>query len=203
MIQESTITTRAIFHQDVHRLLLEKVWNKDLPKVAICMSNAGFMPSIYHSDYTTMFCINSLSALGYGSCGIVNLFSKMTSKLDLTGDLSALTCPENLQQIAEVAETCDVFIWAVGSVAENYRKVRPFQDGVFKLLEPHKDKLRVIEDSSGKQGLHPLSPSLRNKPWTLADFTIPKPQAEAETSPANSDTGNSTDTPAKPKRGNR
>ena len=195
MTKESTITTRAVFHQDTHRLLLEKVWNKDAPKVAICMSNAGFMPSIYHMDYTTLFCVNALSALEYGSCSIVNMFSKMTNKLNLTGDLSDLTCSENNDQIKKIAEECDIFIWAVGSITETYKKVRPYQDTLFKILAPFKDKVHVIENSHGKQGLHPLHPSLRNKQWTIIPFAMPDPPADKTESNAKEK-----DTPAKPKK---
>jgi hypothetical protein len=122
-----------------------------------------------------MFCINSLSSLGYGSCSIVNLFSQMTTKLDLSGDLSKLTCPENEAQIITQAGLCDVFIWAVGSITNNYKKVLAYQNSLFKGLLPYKDKIHVICDSSGKEGLHPLTPSLRNKPWELVKFVLPEP----------------------------
>jgi len=174
-IKESIIYTRAVFHGENHRLLLEKKWDENLPKVAICMSNAGVTPSIYHMDYTTLFCINSLSALGYGSCSIVNLFSKMTNKLNLTGDLSNLTCLENEEQIINVAKSCDIFIWAVGSISTTYKKIAPYQDSLFKQLVPVQEKVHVIADFMGKEGLHPLSPSLRNKSWTLVPFKLPIP----------------------------
>jgi len=171
-VKESTIHTRAVFHSESHRLLLEKIWDEKLPKATICMSNAGLMPSIHHMDYTTLFCINALSALGYGSCSIVNLFSKMTNKLSLTGNLSDLTCPENEEQIISVAKSCDIFIWAVGSISTTYKKISTFQDSLFKQLVPLQEKVHVIVDSMGKEGLHPLSPSLRNKPWTLVPFQL-------------------------------
>ena len=169
-IKESTIHTRAVFHGEHHRLLLEKIWDEKLPKVAICMSNAGVTPSIYHMDYTTLFCINALSALGYGSCSIVNLFSKMTNKLNLTGNLSDLTCPENEEQIINVAKSCDIFLWSVGSIATTHKKITPYKDSLFRRLIPYKDKIHVIVDSTGREGLHPLSPSLRNKPWTIIPY---------------------------------
>ena len=172
-IKESNIYTQAIYKDERHRILLRKVWNQDLPSAAICMSNAGVLPSIYHMDYTTMFCINSLSALGYGSCNIVNLFSYMTIKLDLTGDLSELTCEENVGQIMKVAEDSDVFIWAVGSITNTYKKVASHQKILFDKLSPFQDKIHVIADSNGRKGLHPLSPTLRNKPWTLVPFKLP------------------------------
>ena len=194
---ESTMRTRAVFHGDDHRLLLEKVWQPDEGKAVICMSNAGIMPSINHMDFTTLFCVNSLSALNFGSCSIVNVISKMQRKADLTGNPDDLTCPENHAQILEVAQACDVFIWAVGSIADTQRKIRPLQDALFQLLAPFEGKLRVIENEQGKQGLHPLSPSLRNKPWKLVPFALPKPTAE----PPPTDEGNATPTtPRKPRK---
>jgi len=203
-VLENSIFTRAVFHGDEHRLLLEKVWSKDskgLGNVAICMSNAGVMPSIYHMDYTTLFCCNSLSSLGYNSCSIVNLFSRMTNKLSLSGDLSDLICPENEEQILQVSKECDVFIWAVGSITTTYKKVIPYQDSIFRLLAPIADKMRIIENSVGQQGLHPLHPSLRNKPWKLVPFVLPaltpndKTDAEAD--------GNKDTATVKPKKNDK
>ncbi|MCL1846153.1 MAG: DUF1643 domain-containing protein [Defluviitaleaceae bacterium] len=179
-----TMRTRAIFHKDTHRLLLEKVWNEELPKATICMSNAGIMPSIYHMDYTTLFCINALSSLGYGSCCIVNLFSFMTPKLNLSGDLAELTCPENYEQIVTHASESDTFIWALGSIGQTYKKVLPFQAKLFDSLRPFAEKIFVIADASGREGLHPLSPSLRNKPWELVPFALPAPTADKTESEA-------------------
>jgi len=151
------------------------------------MSNAGVMPNINHMDYTTLFCCNALSSLGYNSCSIVNLFSKMTKKVNLSGDLSDLTCPENEEQIVQVSKDCDIFVWAVGSISTTYKKVQPYQNRLFELLAPVADKVRVIENSAGQQGLHPLHPSLRNKPWKLVPFILPvqlinyKTDAEVDT----------------------
>jgi len=191
-VKEGSIFTRIVYHCENHRLLLEKIWDEKLPKVTICMSNAGVTPSIHHMDYTTLFCVNTLSSLQYGSCSIVNLFSKCTTKLDLKGDISDLSCEENEEQIVKVAESCDIFIWAVGCIATTYRKVVPYQNSLFKLLAPFKDKVHVIADSAGREGLHPLSPSLRNKPWTLLPFDI-SVCAELLTDNANADDGGNND----------
>ena len=141
-------------------------------------------------DYTTLFTVNALSALDFGSVSIVNLFSRMTNKLNLSSNLDDLTCPENHKQILSVAEACDVFILAIGSVTDTYRKVRPYRDKIFQLLAPFQDKVHVIENEAGQRGLHPLSPSLRNKPWTLVPFALLQP--EPPTEPRQSDTDNAT-----------
>lgn len=171
--EEGIVKTLAVYKDETHRLLLKKVWDEDLPSVAICMSNAGVAPSIYHSDYTSMFCVNSLSALGYGSVSIVNLFSYMTKKLDLSGDLANLTCAENMEQILQAAKECDIFIWAVGSITNIYKKVAVYQLSLFNKLCSYQDKIHCIADYNGKELLHPLSPSLRNKPWTLVPYKLP------------------------------
>ena len=173
--EESNIHTRAVFKDENHRLLLKKIWNEELPSAAILMSNAGAQPSIYHMDYTTMFCINSLSALGYGSVSIVNLFSKMTVKLDLKGDLQDLTCAENTEHIVKAAEECKHFIVAIGSVASTYKKVADYQYNLFEKLRQYQDKIYVIADCLGNQNLHPLARSLRGKSWTLVPYKLPQP----------------------------
>jgi hypothetical protein len=192
-IKESTITTQAIFKNENHRLLLKKTWS-DLPSATICMSNSGVMPSIYHMDYTTMFCINALSALGFGSCSIVNLFSYCTLKLDLSGELDSLTCPENIEQIIKCAEESSVFIWALGSIANTYKKVVPYKNSLFEKLRPFQDKIQTIADYKGNINQHPLSPTLRGKPWELVKFTLPEPPS-TESKEAEPQAGQNKQTP--------
>jgi hypothetical protein len=129
-------------------------------------------------DYTTLFCVNALSALNFGSCGIVNLFSQMTPKLDLSNNLADLTCPENNALIVKFASECDTFIWAVGSISTTYKKVRVFQEKLLAELFPFREKVHCISDFRGKENLHPLTPSLRNKPWELVPFAFPPSPAD-------------------------
>lgn len=188
-IEESNISTQAVYKDDEHRLLLKKVWNEELPSTAILMSNAGITLNPYYMDYTTMFCINSLSILGYGSCSIVNLFSRMTIKLDLTGDLNDLTCPENMEYIVKAANEADIFIIGIGSISTTYKKVEKYQQSLFDNLRQYQEKIYVIEDSSGTQNLHPLARTLRGKPWTLVPYKLPalssdeKKQTESQNAP--------------------
>ena len=157
---DCTITTQTIHKDDTHRLLLKKTWNENLPSATILMSNAGVMPSIYHADLTTTFCINELSRLGFGSCSIVNIFSKMTSKLNLQEDFNDLTCPENLDYIFNSAESCNTFIYAVGSIVNTYKKVSDYQLIIFERIRKFQEKIHSIEDTSGNINQHPLSRTL-------------------------------------------
>jgi hypothetical protein len=178
IINECTIVTQAVYKDDVHRLLLKKTWNEELPSTAILMSNAGVMPSIYHADYTATFCVNALSALGYGSCSIVNCYSKMTSKLNLQEDFSELTCDENLDYIYNAAKSCDIFIYAVGSIVSTYKKVADYQHVIFERIKEFHEKIHSIEDCNGNINQHPLSRTLRGKEWKLTPFKLPERPVE-------------------------
>lgn len=193
---ESNIRTETVFKDDNHRLLLKKIWNEDLPSTAILMSNAGITPNEFFMDYTTMFCINSLSMLGYGSCSIVNLFSKQTTKLQLTENLNDLTCPENEEYIIKAFEEASIGILAVGSITSTYKKVGVYLQPLYDNLRPYQDKIHVIEDSLGTQSLHPLARTLRGKPWTLVPYKLPldekkdkdaQPETEKQAEPRKTD----------------
>lgn len=188
IIEESIIKTQAVFNQDkTHRILLKKTWNEGQPSTTILMTNPS-TANIYTLDFTTMYCINNLSALGYGSVSIVNLFSRMTTKLDLKGDLDELTIAENTEQIIRSASETDIFIVAMGKIAVTHKRVGVYQYNLFEKLRQFQDKIRTIAASDGTENLHPLSPKLRTA-WTIIPYLLPSPpkenvgeaQAEAET----------------------
>lgn len=178
LIEESIVRTQAVFNQDKsHRTLLKKTWDEDRMSAAILMSNAS-TADILRIDFTTMYIINNLSALNYGSVSIVNLFSFMTTKLDLKGkNLDELSNEENTARILQSAKECDIFIVATGRIADTHKKVAVYQHKLFQELRAFQDKIHTIAAYDGTTNLHPLSTKLRSS-WTLVPYQLPSPTNE-------------------------
>lgn len=80
-IEKSTITTEVHYSEDRHhRYLLYKEWDNSLKKATIIMLNPAIANAVT-MDLTTMYIINNISKLGYGSVEIVNIFSKLNAEL--------------------------------------------------------------------------------------------------------------------------
>lgn len=80
-IEKSTITTEVHYSEDRHhRYLLYKEWDSSLKKATIIMLNPAIANAVT-MDLTTMYIINNISKLGYGSVEIVNIFSKLNERL--------------------------------------------------------------------------------------------------------------------------
>ena len=183
--EEGILKTQAIFNDDkTHRYLLKKTWDESLPSAAILMTNAS-SSDVLRMDFTTMYAISNSSNLGYGSISIVNIFSFMTTKLDLkSADINSLKSDENEKQIIQAAKDNDIFVVATGSLPALNKKVGVYQDELFKKLYDFKDKIKTIRASDGSENNHVLSPKIRFS-WTLVPFKLPVNevvQAEAESS---------------------
>lgn len=169
MLEETTvIKSKAIFSDDKkHRLLLRREWDKEQKSAMIVMINPNTADTLC-MDLTTMLTLNNLSALGFGSVNIVNLYSRITSKLNLRFnsdfDLIAKDCDEIIQQYASMS---DAIIIAWGTVGKNTQRVRERQKYVLNLMKPYANKMYQI----GKNACHPLTPSVRSG-WTLELFEM-------------------------------
>ncbi|MGN0606327.1 MAG: DUF1643 domain-containing protein [Oscillospiraceae bacterium] len=166
--ETTTIKSKAIFSDDKkHRVLLRKEWNRDKKSAMIIMIHPNTADTLNH-DLTTMLVLNNLSALGFGSVNIVNLYSRITSKLNLRfnsdDDLIAKECDEIIQQYATMS---DAIIIAWGTVGKNTQRVRERQKYVLNLMKPYANKMYQI----GKNTCHPLTPSVRSG-WTLEPFEM-------------------------------
>lgn len=81
-IEKSTITTEVHYSKDrSHRYLLLKEWNNSLKKATIIMLNPSSANTVA-MDLTTMYIINNISKLGYGSVEIVNIFSRLNEEIN-------------------------------------------------------------------------------------------------------------------------
>ena len=168
-----TMKTEAVFSEDRrHRYLLRKEWDIKKPKATIIMTNPS-SADMLTMDYTTLYIMNNIVKLDFGSIDIVNLTSKMTLKLDVPKDLDIKLDDENIDHIIKSAEKSDKVILAWGKLGENNKKVRDAQDSLLERLKPFKDKLCVIASENGGSGFHPLAPQVRFS-WLLKKYEPPK-----------------------------
>ena len=169
LIEKATMKTETIFSEDKrHRYLLKKEWDSKRPKATIIMTNPS-TADILMMDYTTLYIVNNLVRLNFGSVDIVNLVSKATIKLEVKQDLDVTMDPANLDYIVKSAEKADNIIIAWGKLGENNKKVRDLQDDLLNHLKSFKEKLFEIADKRGRSGFHPLAPQIRFA-WVLKKY---------------------------------
>jgi hypothetical protein len=168
--EKIVMKTEAVFSDDrLHRYLLRKEWDVKKPKATIIMTNPS-TAGMLAMDFTTMYIINNLVKLNFGSVDIVNMTSMMTTKLKIKDGFDSLPNEENIGQIVKSAKEADNIIIAWGKLGENNKRVRDMQDKLFDSLKPFKNKLFVISDNANNEGgFHPLAPQIRFV-WVLKKF---------------------------------
>jgi hypothetical protein len=173
LTDKAAVKTEAIFSDDrKHRYILRKEWDSKKPKATIIMTNPS-TADMLTMDYTTLYIMNNIIKLDFGIIDIVNLTSKITTKLDVKNDLDLKLDADNTDFILKSAEKSDKVILAWGRLGENNKKVRDVQDSLLVHLKPFKEKLCVIANESGDSGFHPLAPQIRFS-WTLKKYEPPK-----------------------------
>ena len=174
-IEKSTITTEVHYSEDRHhRYLLYKEWDSSLKKATIIMLNPAIANTVT-MDLTTMYIINNISKLGYGSVEIVNIFSKLNEEINSEIMIELLTNEMNDKMIlASVART-DTVIIAVGKGGETNKQIKTRVEQVMELIKEYNDKLYEICDERGRHGWHPLAPSVRHG-WKLLKMSKSKEQ---------------------------
>jgi hypothetical protein len=170
--EKAVMKTEAIFSDDrKHRYLLRKEWDAKKPKATVIMTNPS-TADMLTMDYTTMYILNNLTKLDFGSVDIVNMVSQTTTKLKVGGDFASLAGEENIGFIVKSAKESDKVIIAWGKLGENNKKVRDVQKTLLDKLTPYRDKLFEIGNGKGESGFHPLAPQIRFV-WVLKKFDIP------------------------------
>lgn len=170
MITEKDTIKCEVVYDDLkqHRLLWKQVWDVKKPLACVLMINPC-QASTIHKDTTTYLVVNNIANLGdYGGVTIVNLFSLLTPKLHFTSP-AILNNKDNDSYIKKAAEEASVVILAWGRGADTNLKIAERARQVVAMLEPQKEKLRIISDGE-RMGMHPLTPALRSR-WLLADPT--------------------------------
>ncbi len=160
------IKTEVTFSEDKkHRYLLRKEWNKTKKKAMVIMINPSSADEVL-IDHTTMYVVNNLSKIGFGSADMVNIFSKIDTKISTKDGVEGLVGEENDIQISNSAAKVDNIIIVWGKAGENNNKVYNRQKEVIEILKPYIEKIYVIEDEKGNTGFHPLAPQI-DKNWEL------------------------------------
>lgn len=168
--EKNLIKTEVVFSRDKqHRYLLRKEWDKNKSKAMVIMINPSIATEVL-IDHTTMYVMNNLFKLNFGTVDIVNIFS------NVDGSRKTKTCipeseKENENQIVMSAEKVDTIIIAWGSVGDNSKSIQERQSAILNMLRQHEDKLFMIGDYRGNVGLHPLAPQIRSG-WNLVKFQI-------------------------------
>jgi len=165
---KSIVKTEAIFSEDrQHRYLLRKEWDKNKAKAMVIMINPSTAGEVA-IDYTTLYVINNLYDLDFGSVDIVNIFSNVDGSRRTKESIPEHE-KENHNQILLSGEKADKIMIAWGKVGDNNKNIQERQEGILELLSPYKEKLFSIGDQQGNVGLHPLAPKIRFG-WNLVKF---------------------------------
>jgi hypothetical protein len=167
--EKDTIKCEVVYDDSKqHRLMWKQVWDAKKPLACVIMINPCQASTVI-TDTTTYLVVNNIANLGdYGGVTIVNLFSLLTPKLHFTLPM-VLNDKDNDSYIRKAAEEASVVILAWGKGADTNLKIAERARQVVAMLEPQKEKLRVISDGE-RMGMHPLTPALRSQ-WLLADPT--------------------------------
>ena len=200
LTEKVLLKTETVFSDDRrNRYLLRKEWDAKKPRATIIMTNPS-AADLMTMDYTTLYILNNISKLDFGAVDIVNLSSRITTKLNASEDLGLDIEKENAEFILKSAEKSDKIIIAWGKIGDNNKKVRAVQNKLLTILKPFKDKLFCIASSEdGDSGFHPLAPQIRFQ-WVLRAFTPPVlPEQTEKNKTANNkpDLNVSAQTPAK------
>lgn len=159
----STIKTEVIYDQEMkNKYLIRKEWDKNKKKALIVMKNAGRADEIVQ-DQTTMYVVNNLSKLNYGSVDIVNLFPC------IKGEAENESVIENLKCIQEAIARVDDVIIAVGKGVEKNKKAIERLNMILAILLDRKANIFQLEANLGQKGFHPLYPALKLK-WKLVSY---------------------------------
>ena len=171
--EKDTIKCEAIFNDShTHRYLWKRVWDKDKPTIAIIMLNPCQADNII-TDTTTSLVVNNVARLNeYGGVEILNLYSKLTTKLRFTEPDEELNDKENDSYILKAVEESSIAILAWGQAININERIEERVVEVINLLKPYHDKLYMITDGNSV-GIHPLFPGIRAG-WTLEKCNIPK-----------------------------
>ena len=169
-IEKLTMKTETVFSDDrKHRYLLRKEWDGKKKRAVIIMTNPS-TADLLTMDYTTMYILNNLGKLDFGSVDIVNIVSKMTKKLSIREDADSPEHErENFGFITNAAQKADVVIVAWGKIGENNKAVRDVQDRLLEHLKSFQNKLCVIAGEKGGDNFHPLAPQIRFS-WILQKY---------------------------------
>ncbi|KKD22232.1 MULTISPECIES: DUF1643 domain-containing protein [Staphylococcus] len=162
---KNTLETEAIFSDDQqHRYLLKKTWDSEKQTLTIITMYPNFM-GLLSIDLTTQLIMNKVSEMdAFGSINFVNLYSNITTPLNLKHLENAYDNHTDIQIMKAVKESDEVIL-AWGAYAKK-PVVEARVNEVLEMLKPHKTKVKQLMNPVTNEIMHPLNPKARQK-WTL------------------------------------
>ena len=165
-IIKSTLRTEVTYDDGMkNKYVVKKDWDKTKRKALILMKSAGHTDEIAQ-DQTTMYVMNNLTKLDYGSVIIMNLFPSLEDKE--TNE----SATENLKYVQEEMTKVDDVIIAVGTGIETNKEAQKRLNMIVSILLDKKANILQIECPKGRRGFHPLYPAVKNE-WKLVPYEIP------------------------------
>ena len=163
---KSTLRTEVTYDDGMKKkYVVRKEWDKAKRKALVLMKNAGHTDEIVQ-DQTTMYVINNLAKLDYGSVIIMNLFPS------IEGEDTNESATENLKCVQEEMTKVDDVIIAVGTGIETNKEAQKRLHMIVAILLDKKANILQIECPKGRRGFHPLYPAVKNG-WKLVPYEIP------------------------------
>lgn len=160
---KSTIKTEVVYDDSfANKYIVRKEWDKNKKAALVIMKSAGDANEIVQ-DQTTMYVINNLSKLDYGSASIMNLFPSIENKNTNTAAV------ENLKFVQEEIQKIDDVIIAAGTGIETNKEALKRLNMIVSILLDKKMNIFQIECTRGRRGFHPLYPAVKNE-WRLVPF---------------------------------
>lgn len=165
-IIKGIIRTEIIYDDEMkNKYVVKKEWDKSKRKALILMKIAGQTDEVVQ-DQTTMYVMNNLAKLDYGSVIIMNLFPS------LEGKETNESATDNLKCIQEEMTKVDDVIIAVGTGIETNKEAQKRLHMIVAILLDKKANILQIECPKGRGGFHPLYPAVKNG-WKLVPYEIP------------------------------
>lgn len=162
-VVKSTIKTEVVYDDSfANKYLVRKEWDKNKKAALVIMKNAGDANEIVQ-DQTTMYVINNLSKLEYGSVSIMNLFPSIENNNTNTSAV------ENLKFVQEEIQKVDDVIIAAGIGIESNKEALNRLKIIVSIFLDKKINILQIESAKGRRGFHPLYPAVKNE-WKLVPF---------------------------------
>ncbi|EYF95734.1 DUF1643 domain-containing protein, partial [Staphylococcus aureus] len=108
---KSTLKTEAIFSDDKqHRYLLKKTWNSEKQSITIITMYPHY-DGILNIDLTTQLIMNKVSEMdAFGSINFVNLYSNITTPINLKHLENAYDKHTDIQIMKAVKESDEVIL---------------------------------------------------------------------------------------------
>lgn len=164
---KSTLETEAIFSDDQqHRYLLKKTWDKDKQVITIITMYPHY-DGVINIDLTTQLIMNKVSEMdAFGSINFVNLYSNITTPINLKHLENAYDKHTDIQIMKAVKESDEVIL-AWGAYAKK-PIVEARVNEVLEMLKPHKKKVKRLINPATNEIMHPLNPKARQN-WILKE----------------------------------